>query len=479
MFNQSAGAYGREIVGDVTASPQLGFTGAAVITADRGPTEPTLVTSERQFNRLYGKPTMDNPSMHSVQRFLKRGNMATVRRVVVDATAAAVEITGDVDPFITIDASNAGEWGNEISVEFKEDADSSLWEVHVFFQGDQVETFVVSFDESAVDGYGRPQFIEDRINGASQYIQVTVDLTETNTIDTSSTNELFGGENDTTPVGDSDLVAGIEEFRNVEEVEANYFINAGFISAAVQTAMVSVMEDRKDGIVILDMPQTVNPEDLVDFRKTESNINSAYAAYYAGWLRVLEQESGKEVYIPPSGDIAAIFSASQQGVIWDAPAGLRRGVIQGALGINKIWSENERDILYPAGVNPIQNFPGEGLVVWGQKTAYAIASSLDRINVRFLLNYVRNTSVASLKPFVFQANSEFTRNSIFSLLDNFMAGVQANDGVYGYRIEIGTDLNTDQVLENNQLLVNILVQPTRTAEFIRVDTITVPLAQDL
>lgn len=480
MFNQSPGVYGREIMGDTVASPQIGFTGAAVISALKGPTEPTLITSERQFYDVYGKPTMDRPSMHCVARFLRQGNSATIRRVIVDAVTASGEIAGAVDPYVTITAANEGAWGNDIVVTFNENEDNSeLFDVSVTYGDEVVETFTVSFTEGDVDGFGQPRYIEDRINERSRYIRVEVDETETAVIADGEEVALGGGLDDTTPVGDSELVAALEDFRNTDEVSANYFINAGWISAAVQSAMVSVMEDRKDGIVILDMPDSTDAAELVTFRKTESNINSSFAAYYAGWLRVLETETGKEVYIPASGDIAAIYSASQQGTIWDAPAGLRRGVINGILGTNKIWSEGERDVLYKAGINPIQTFAGQGTVVWGQKTAFAIASSMDRINVRFLLNYVRTTAIASLQPFVFQANTEFTRNSIFSLLDNFMAGVQANDGVYGYRIEIGTDLNTAQVISNNQLLVNILVQPTRTAEFIRVDTITVPLSQDL
>lgn len=478
-FPISAGVYGREIEGDVTSSPQIGFTGAALISALKGPTEPTLITSERQFYKIYGKPTMDRPSMHVAARFLRQGNAATIRRVIVDATAATGEVAGSVDPYLVITAANEGTWGNSISVTFNQDPDDTdIWELIVKENAVEVEKYTVSFIENDVDGYGQPRFIEERVKN-SRYIRAAVDPVEVLSVTDALTVSLTGGTDDTTPVGDAELVAAIEDFRNVDNVDVNYFFNAGWISAAVQSAMVDVMEYRQDGIVILDMPNTTVASELVTFRKTESNINSSFAAYYAGWLRILETTTGKEVYIPPSGDIAAIYSASQQGTIWDAPAGLRRGVVNGILGVNKIWSENERDVLYPAGINPIQSFAGEGVVVWGQKTAYAIASSLDRINVRFLLNYVRGTAVASLKPFVFQANSEFTRNSIFSLLDNFMSGVQANDGVYGYRIEIGTDVNNSEVIENNQLLVNILVQPTRTAEFIRVDTITVPLAQDL
>ncbi len=479
-FPISAGVYGREILGDAVAAPQIGFTGAAVISALKGPVEPTLITSERQFYELYGKPTMDRPSMHCVARFLRQGNAATVRRVIVDATAASGEIAGAVDPYITIEAANPGAWGNDLTVTFNENEDNtSLWDLTVTYDGEVVETFTVSMVEGAVDGFGQPQYIEDRVNERSQYVRITVDETETATITDGDDVVLGAGTDDSTPVGDAEIVLALEDFRNTDEVEANYMINAGWISAAVHAAMVDVMEDRKDGIVILDMPDSKVAADLVTFRKTESNINSSFAAYYAGWVRIIETETGKEVSIPASGDVAAIFSASQQGTVWDAPAGLRRGVINGILGTNKIWSELERDALYKAGINPIQTFAGQGTVIWGQKTAYAIASSFDRINVRFLLNYVRTTAIASLKPFVFQANTEFTRNSIFTLLDNFMAGVQANDGVYGYKIEIGTDLNTAQVISNNQLLVNILVQPTRTAEFIRVDTITVPLSQDL
>ena len=483
-FNKSAGVVGREFARDARAVPQIGFVGGAVISSDRGPIE-TTITSQDQFISRYGKPTSDNPSKFSVMRFLRTASQITVRRVITDSTEAEATVGGtSPDNVVTIKAENPGTWGNNISVKFNENTDSGgsptgLWTIEVSFNSEIVETFTVSFEVDAVDGFGNTQYIEDVINSRSIFIYVEHDPSVTNDITDGDTGDLTGGTDDTTPVSSTEVVAGLGDFRNKEEIDLDYLINAGWTDGAVHAEMVSVVEQRKDAVAILDAPNVTVASDLVDFRNNDSNVNSTFAALYAGWLKILDSFSGKEMFIPPSGDVAGIFASNQQILPWLAPAGLRRGVINGVIGTNKVWSEAERDILYPAGLNPIQTFPGQGTVVWGQKTQSAIANSLDRVNVRFLFNFIRETAVEALQPFVFQANTQFTRNSIFSLLDNFMSNIRANDGVFDYQIVVDRSNNTDFVIENNQLEVDILIQPVRTAEFIRVDTISVPLSQDL
>lgn len=479
-FGLSAGVTGREIIRDVQAQPQFGFTGAAVISSKRGTLEPSTVTSERQFVNRYGTPSLDRPSMYAVIRFMRRASQVTVKRVVVDAVSAFAEVGGATDPFLTITAENPGAWGNDVSVRFIQDEDdTSRFTFEVSENGEVAETFEISFDEDAVDGFGQTIYIEDKINRRSNLVRVAVDHTETNDITDGQTVELSNGADDTDPVGDAEVIAGLQDFRNMEKTEVNYFMNAGWISPAIQSEMVAVMEERKDGIVILDMPDFSDPSDLVEFRKVDSNINSSFAAMYAGWVRITDTYTGKEISIPPSGDIAGIYSQTQRQSIWGAPAGLENGIINGNIGLTVKFSEADRNILYPAGINPIQTFPGQGDVVWGQKTQLPFAASLDRVHVRFLMNFVRTTAVASLKPYVFQSNTEFTRNSIFSLLDGFLRDIQANDGANGYRINIGTDLNTADVQAASQLLIEIEIQPTPKSEFIRVDVITVPLSADL
>lgn len=484
MFPFSPGVYGREVIRDVTTTPQVGFTGGAVITAKKGPLAPTRVT-EREFYNLYGKPSMDTPSMLAVARFLRRsGSSAVIKRVIVDATPAIGEIENDDDSiFLTIKAANPGVWGNGISITFDKDEDvDGVYTLVVKYNSEEVERYSVSFNENDVDGFGQSRYIESRVNGRSRYIEVehSGENVPPFAAEGLEVLALDGGTDDTTPVSDVEVIAGLDEFRNKEQIQIDYLMNAGWVSAAVHAAIVSVAEHRKDCVAVLDMPNDTDVNSLVEFRKVTSNINSSFAAYYAGWLKVIDPTSGREVEIPPSGDVAAVYARSQQdAAIWDAPAGLRRGVIGDVIGMNKVFSEDDRTTLYKAGINPIQVFEGEGVVVWGQKTATAVASSVDRLNVRFLLNYVRNTAVASLKPFVFQANTEFTRSSIHSLLENFLDGVQANGGIYGKYIDVSTDINTPEVIQGNQLLVHIYLQPTRTGEFIQVDTITVPLSEEL
>lgn len=480
----SAGVYTRETFDNPTAQPVIGFVGGAVITSPKGDTEVQKITSQREFLRKYGTPNEADPSMWAAYRYLQYASELNVVRVVPDdAEVAFIDpvVTGGSDTVLEIEAANPGSWGRDIEVviEQTEDGEDSDIDVAVYYKGERVEFFPGLSYLSVVDGFGNSRDVMEVVNSRSDYIRFTFFDGSHEEYPVGSFEMNQGGVDGNDPITSGDLIQAVDKFANMEEVELDYFINGGWTDPAVQLAMDDVVQSRGDGVAVLDTPNITDVGDLVDFRKNTLNINSSFSALYVGWLKITDPFTGKKIEIPPSGDAAGIYAVTQNESPWAAPGGLRRAVLRRVEGVSKIWSETDRDILYRNGLNPVQSFPGEGVVLWGQKTAASIATPVQRLSGRFLFNYIRNTARVSLRPFVFQANTEFTRNSIFSLLDNFMSNIEANDGVYGYRIVVDRSNNTAFVKEQNQLIVEIYIQPVRDAEFILADVIDVPLNEDL
>jgi phage tail sheath protein FI len=154
---------------------------------------------------------------------------------------------------------------------------------------------------------------------------------------------------------------------------------------------------------------------------------------------------------------------------WFAPAGLNRGGIAGAQGVKTRLNRTNRDELYENKVNPIAQFPGQGIVAFGQKTLQTRSSALDRINVRRLLIALKKYIASSSRYLLFEQNTEATRNRFLNLVNPYLASVQERQGLFAFRVVMDETNNTPDVIDRNQLVGQIYLQPTRTAEFIVLD----------
>ena len=159
---------------------------------------------------------------------------------------------------------------------------------------------------------------------------------------------------------------------------------------------------------------------------------------------------------------------------WFAPAGLNRGGLGSVLEAKTRLTHTERDDLYEGRVNPIASFPGQGVVVFGQKTLQGKPSALDRINVRRLLIRLRKFIASSSRFLVFEQNTAATRNRFLGIVNPFLESVQANSGLSAFKVVMDDSNNTPDVVDRNQLVGQIFIQPTRTAEFIVLDFIVQP-----
>ena len=154
---------------------------------------------------------------------------------------------------------------------------------------------------------------------------------------------------------------------------------------------------------------------------------------------------------------------------WFAPAGLNRGGIDVATQVERKLSQSERDTLYDSHINPIATFPGQGICVWGQKTLQKKNSALDRINVRRLLIKVKKFIASSSRFLVFEQNTAATRRRFLGIVNPYLENVQSQSGLNAFRVVMNETNNTPDTIDRNQLVGQLFLQPTRTAEFIVLD----------
>jgi phage tail sheath protein FI len=203
-----------------------------------------------------------------------------------------------------------------------------------------------------------------------------------------------------------------------------------------------------------------------------SDKASSYAATYGNWVKINDIFTGEDVWLPSSGYVVAdMVRSAALSSPWAAPAGFSRGVINGIKDLAINPTQKHRDQLYKINVNPIAFFPGDGFVIFGQKTLFNKPSAFDRINVRRLFLVLEKTTKNLLKYFIFEPNTFSTRARLVQSLSPIFNRAKNNDGLYDFRIICDERNNTPEVIDNNQLKVSIYIQPVRTAEFILADFI--------
>jgi len=201
-----------------------------------------------------------------------------------------------------------------------------------------------------------------------------------------------------------------------------------------------------------------------------ANENTSYAAVYGNWMAINDSYAGKQCWVPSSGYAAAAMARTDAVTFpWFAPAGFTRGLISFANDAAINPNQKQRDELYKANINPIAQFPGSGIVIFGQKTLQKKPSAFDRINVRRLFLSLERPTKQLARQFVFEQNSEFTRTRLVNALTPLFERAKNNEGLYDYLIVCDERNNTPSVIDANELVVDIYIKPTRTAEFILVN----------
>jgi hypothetical protein len=243
-------------------------------------------------------------------------------------------------------------------------------------------------------------------------------------------------------------------------------------SAPLNT-LITTVQERGDAIAVIDL---VAYGTTIASTTTQANaINSSYAATYWPWVQILNPDTGKFNWVPASTLIPGVYAANDAASEpWFAPAGINRGGLTQVIRPERKLQRSDRDTLYEKNVNPIANFPATGPAVFGQKTLQKKASALDRVNVRRLLIELKGFIGQVANNLVFEQNTIATRNAFLAQVNPYLESVQQRQGVYAFKVVMDDSNNTPDVIDRNQLVGQIFIQPTRTAEFIVLDFNVLP-----
>ena len=289
---------------------------------------------------------------------------------------------------------------------------------------------------------------------------------------------LFSGDIssvNTQGIGPNDYSASINLLKNKELYNYNVLAFPGLISGidnthnAVIDAAISDAEDSGDSLVVFDAV-AFGTSSVSTVTTQAANFNTSYAATYWPWLQVEDVETGKRVFVPASVMMPGVYAFNDKSKDpWFAPAGLNRGALPTVIRAEKALTKSERDTLYEGKVNPIATFANSGVVVFGQKTLQKQASALDRVNVRRLLIALKRFVGGVGTNLVFEQNTTSTRNSFLSQVNPYLESVQQRQGLYAFKVVMDSSNNTADVIDRNQLIGQVFIQPAKTAEFIILD----------
>jgi hypothetical protein len=259
---------------------------------------------------------------------------------------------------------------------------------------------------------------------------------------------------------------------NQDEYDVNLILVPGIIGSVhtkIASKVIDVCEDRADCFAVVDpVPYGMNIADATSQAETR---DSNFAAMYWPWVKVPDTlVAGTQRWVPPSVVMGGIYAFNDKVAHpWFAPAGLNRGGIDVAIQAERKLTQANRDTLYDSNVNPIATFPGQGVTVFGQKTLQKKSSALDRINVRRLLIRVKKFIASSSRFLVFEQNTAATRRRFLGIVNPFLENVQSQSGLSAFRVVMDETNNTPDTIDRNQLVGQLFLQPTRTAEFIVLD----------
>ena len=270
----------------------------------------------------------------------------------------------------------------------------------------------------------------------------------------------------------------IDILANRDQYDINLLFTPGLMDnlsahSSIITRGINMVEDRGDIMYVID--PTYKGSTVGQAQQSAEQRNTNYAAMYYPWVQIPDADLGRNVWVPPSAVVSAVYSFNDAVAHpWYAPAGLNRGVLDTVSQTERLMTPNDRDNLYLKSVNPIATFPRQGVCIWGQKTLQKKRSALDRINVRRLLIDAKRFVAFTVKYLVFENNTIETRAKFLELVDPYFRRVQNQQGLYDYRIIIDERNNTPDVVDRNEMRAQIYMKPAKAAEFIIVDFVVLP-----
>jgi hypothetical protein len=278
---------------------------------------------------------------------------------------------------------------------------------------------------------------------------------------------------------DANLTTAYDKFRNADEIDVALIMAGPHSQTVAEHIVDNVAEVRKDCVVFISplREDVVNNSgnEVTDIRSYRNDFNSSsYAVMDSGWKYQFDKYNNVYRWVPLNGDIAGLCVRTDfERDPWFSPAGFNRGRIKNAVRLSWNPAKAERDDLYKMGVNPVVQFPGEGVILYGDKTMLAKPSAFDRINVRRLFIVLEKAIARAAKYSLFEFNDEFTRAQFVALVEPFLRDVQGRRGIFDFRVVCNETNNTPEVIDRNEFVGDIYVKPARSINFIQLNFVAV------
>ena len=347
----------------------------------------------------------------------------------------------------------------------------------------------LSKGSDAIDPLGNSNYYKNVIFNKSKYIYAAdpVSYSTTNstwgkplsgtsytTVETASTIRLTNGADDQPTTANTEV--GYSLFSNPDETNISLVLTGDAPVGVQQYVIDNVANSRKDCVAFISPPSTTvinnsgNEADDIATWNTSLARSTSYAVADCGWKYMFDKYNNVYRWIPLNGDIAGlcVYTDSVRDP-WFSPAGFNRGNLKNVVKL--AWNPNKtaRDSLYSVGINPVGTFPGNGTVLYGDKTLQAKPSAFDRINVRRLFIVLEKTIAQAAKYSMFEFNDEFTRAQFVALVTPFLRDIQGRRGIYDFRVVCDSTNNTPEVIDANQFVGDIYIKPARSINFIQLN----------
>ena len=409
----------------------------------------------------------------------------------------------DARPGTSVFAQSKGSTGDEVHIAVI-DQDGAFTGT----RGTVLETFPnLSILRDAKNSEGTSVYAKEVINSRSEYVRFlnftsaldsagAGDLTSLSTSyyadsadRVASTISMVNG-NDTALIGVDDTLRGYGLFADKDQVEVDFIIAPSATTQVLQTtvvnALVAIAEGRKDCIVVAspDRAAVLNTSnDATRVTNTLTTVGtftkSSYLVVDNNFLKVYDKYNDVYQFIPASSTCAGIMAATDfNRAPWFSPAGSRRGQLLGVTALAYSPTKGQRDSLYKAGVNPIANIPGQGVLLFGDKTFLGRVSAFDRINVRRLFLVLERAIGKAAEQVLFEFNDEFTRAEFVNIVEPVLREVQGRRGITDFRVVCDETNNTSAIVDRNEFIASIFIKPARSINFVTLNFVAVRTGVD-
>lgn len=453
------------------SSTILGMVGGAT----KGPiNKPTLCVNAADFTRKFGEPPEGDLGALSAVTFLRRGSQLWYTRVagetnaVASATLDATDVAeADLTDFLTFTMKEAGTFAHDYSLQVV-NPEGLDFELHIIQNGVVRGVENLSLDDS-----------EERYVGNFKHSLFDVEVGEGTATGISAQTVTFAGGDDGLPLAKDAIVTGLGYYSDPRKIDINVLCAPARYEDTVVAKITEICESRADCFGLIDPPQASGVQGVIDYHNGTSveadtpvtRLESSFTGIFYPWVKVQDPfSSSEEVWLPPSAVVSGAFAYNDKvGEPWNAPSGLNRGMVDLVLDTEDKDEDYTELYIKDNAINPIIDYKDSGFIIWGQFTLQRKETATNRINVRRMVSLVRKIVRESSERFTFEPNDEFTWALWKAEIEPHLERIKTDRGMHDYRVVMDSTTTTGENIDNNEMIGQVGIKPTKTAEYILID----------